>query len=359
MSRKARATRRIFASPDRMLGAKIVRSVPLLYEGGADSSLDRPAHVRAGSGLARVGGRIAVIQDDANFVALVDPGTGHARAIPLPVGPGGERQFGDDRGNKHLKLDLEACVTVPTAEGELLVAFGSGSSPRREHVAVLSALDGDAPRVALHHVPALYAALRDVRAFAGSEMNIEGAVYDAGVIRLFQRGNGGRGGAGRPVNATCTLEWAPVRAHLDDARAEPPEPRDVLQFELGSLDGLPLGFTDAALAGDVLLFSAAAEDSPDVTRDGRVAGSVVGVLHETVARWARLHDERGHPFSGKVEGVLVDPAAHDRVSVVVDRDDPGVPSELCDVVLTGPWWAADARGVPHGRPRAHPRPPLR
>jgi hypothetical protein len=335
-------TRRVVASADRKLGARIVRSSTLLYEGGADPALDRPAHVRAGSGLARVGRHIAVIQDDANFVALVDPATALARAVPLPEGPGGQRQFGDDRGNKHLKLDLEACVTVPTADGELLIAFGSGSSPRREHVAVLSALEGETPRVALHHVPALYAALRDARAFAGSEMNIEGAVYADGVIRLFQRGNGASRDGGHPVNATCALDWAALRTHLGDARADPPRPHDVVQFELGTLDGLPLGFTDAAFSNDVVFFSAAAEDSPDVTRDGVVAGSILGVVDQTGGtRWARLHDHDGGPFRGKVEGVLVDPVARDRLSVVVDQDDPGAPSELCDVMLTGPWWAAD------------------
>ena len=46
--------------------------------------------------------------------------------------------------------------------------------------------------------------------------------------------------------------------------------RDVVRYELGVIDGIPLGFTDATALGDAVLFSAAAEDSPDATRDGRV-----------------------------------------------------------------------------------------
>jgi len=332
------AARRVVALPDAALGARIVRSTPLLYATGADPQLDRPAHVRAGSGLAWLGGRIAVIQDDANFVALVDPLSGRAVAVPLPAGPSGERQFDDVRGNKHSKLDLEACVTVPTDAGELLVAFGSGSTARREHVLVVRGGHGAAPDVALHHAPALYAVLREARQFAGSEMNVEGAVYDAGVVRLFQRGNGAARDDVRPVNASCTLDWATLHAYLSDSRTDPPRPRDIVQYDLGSLDGFPLGFTDAALADSVLVFSAAAEDSPDVTRDGRVVGSVLGAVDaHGEARWTRLRDQNGRPFTGKVEGVLVDAGARRRVSVVVDQDDPSLPSELCQVALSGPW----------------------
>src|SRR5215207_7995120 len=95
---------RIVAREDPALGARVVRRTPLRYRDGDDASLDRPAHVRAGSGLAWVdtsrGPRLAVVQDDAHFVALVDPRDGLAEAIALPPGPGGLRQFDDGRGNK-------------------------------------------------------------------------------------------------------------------------------------------------------------------------------------------------------------------------------------------------------------------
>src|SRR5829696_7409339 len=120
----------IRARHDPALTARVVRSVPLLYAEGACAPLDRPAHVRSASGIARVAGRVAVIQDDANFVALIDPETGFAHAVTLPAGEGGVRQFDDLRGNKRFKLDLECCVTVDDDDGqEMLLAFGSGSLP--------------------------------------------------------------------------------------------------------------------------------------------------------------------------------------------------------------------------------------
>ena len=58
----------------------------MLYRDGPDRSLDRPAHVRAGSGLSWIGDRLVLVQDDANFVAVVDPATGFAESITLPAG---------------------------------------------------------------------------------------------------------------------------------------------------------------------------------------------------------------------------------------------------------------------------------
>ena len=86
------APRRVLRA-DPALRARIVRRLPMRYAAGADPAQDRPAHVRAGSALARVGGRLAVVQDDANFVALVDPETGLARPVALPRGAAGLRQF--------------------------------------------------------------------------------------------------------------------------------------------------------------------------------------------------------------------------------------------------------------------------
>ena len=117
--------------------ARVVRRVPLIYASGADAFTDRPAHVRASSGMAWIGERLAVVQDDANFVALVDTRSGQCEVVVLPAGHGGLRQFDDGRGNKRYKHDFEALVAVrnnPT----LLIAFGSGSSSRREHILVIA-----------------------------------------------------------------------------------------------------------------------------------------------------------------------------------------------------------------------------
>ena len=123
-------------SADPALEARIVEQHALYYQDGAQLAADRPAHVRAASSLARVPAGIAVVQDDANFVALIDVATAGVTAIDLPRGREGARQFDDVRGNKRWKLDLEACFAVESGAGTRLIVLGSGSSPLRERIVV-------------------------------------------------------------------------------------------------------------------------------------------------------------------------------------------------------------------------------
>jgi hypothetical protein len=323
---------------DPALAAAIVARTPLYYAEGAEPSLDRPAQVRAGSSLARVPGGIALVQDDANFIAVVDPNGPRVRAIPLPAGAAGRRQFDDRRGNKAHKLDLEACVAVDTEDGTLLLAFGSGSTAAREYVALVGGWESPEPHVTVAHVPRLYDTLRREHAFAGSELNIEGAVHLGDRVRLFGRGNGAPRADVRPINATCDLDWPTLLAHLRAPdRSPPPAPTNVVRYELTTLGSLALSFTDAALWRDTLLYTATAEDSPDATRDGRVTGSAIGVIDGVGrTRWTPLTDAAGRPFMGKVEGAAAGDAS-DRLFAVVDADDPDAASELCTVELRGEW----------------------
>jgi hypothetical protein len=328
--------RRVVAVEDGALRATVVRRVPLRYDAGADAAQDRPGHVRAASAVVWIGSRLAVVQDDANFLALVDPADLAVGVLPLPAGPGGLRQFDDRRGNKPEKLDLEAGLAVELDGGTRVLALGSGSTPARERLAVVDVAGGTAELRPAH---ALYAALRACTEFSGSELNVEGAALVPGALRLFNRGNGAARDGLRPVDATADLDWPRLRRYLDAPEAHtPPGPGRVVQYDLGRLDGLRLTFTDACRLGRRMLFTAAAEDSPDATRDGRVAGSALGVIGPAgEARYALLRAEDGTLFRGKVEGVAPDRRATGRVWVVIDADDPGVASELCVVELRGGW----------------------
>ena len=338
--------RRIVSVCDPALEARIVRRVPMHYATGADAALDRPGHVRAASSVAWIGDRIALVQDDANFIALVDPSTGQADAITLPAGKDDARTFDDARGNKKHKLDLEAMTRVPVATGAMLVAFGSGSKKRRENVLTLRFAVRDSPPVhdqpSLVPLPDLYAALRAEREFAGSEMNIEGALYLDGMIRLFGRGNGEARDEMHPLDATCDINWHALVAHLANPDADTvPAITRITQYALGEVDGVGFGFTDAIRAGRTSVFySAAAEASKDAGSDGEVGGSALGVIpndRRHTPRWTPVLDESGQRFTGKIEGLVLDPADASRALVVVDVDDHTHPSELCEIVLGGPW----------------------
>jgi hypothetical protein len=328
---------------DPRLRAVVVSRRPLVYDAGADAALDRPAHVRAGSGLARAAGRLVVVQDDASFLALLSP-DGTVEPVTLPHAVEGRRQFEAALGNKYQKLDLEACTTLP--DGRVL-AIGSGSRTVRTRIVLLAPGEGDAPPVVtLRDVPALYAALGNERRFSGSQLNVEGAAVlaDRGVLRLFQRGNGAPRDGFVPVNATCDLALGALLRHLDDPDAPVPALHDIAQWELGEIGGTRLGFTDACAAADRVFFLAAAEASPNACDDGGVSGVVLGVTDGLAAtgsaRLARLVAPDGTPFAMKAEGLSLDPADPQHALAVLDVDDATRPAELCELRLEGPWWEA-------------------
>lgn len=311
----------------------VERTIPLRYRDGAAPALDRPAFVRAGSGVTWWGGRLAVVQDDTAFVALVDPATGIAEGVPLPVADG-VRQFGVARGNKKRKPDLESVLSLP--DGRLL-AFGSGSTSARERLLVMG--EDQLPRWI--DASPLYRALRAEPTFAGSELNIEGAALLGDRVRLFQRGNGAVVDGVEPLNATVDLSLQELLDELSrwecgssgNCRVAL---RSITSYSLGELSGVALSFTDAAAWPSThpgrVAFLSAAEDSPDTYQDGLCAGSALGFIDpDGAVGHQALRTPAGEICRVKAEGIVFDRDDPSLAWVVLDLDDPDHPSELCSV----------------------------
>ncbi len=321
--------------------ARVLSRTALFYADGADAASDRPAHVRAGSGCCFVdvpgangsfGKRLAVVQDDALFVALVDVKTGKVGHIDLPA-IDGVRQFDKLRGNKALKLDLEACASVVVDGKNALLAMGSGSTTARE-VFVLVTVDpkASAPVVEQFSAASFFKGLHKNHDFAGDELNVEGFVVDGDRMKFFNRGNG----AGDAVDAVGEVSFSALLAHLRDPLAvAAPAIGKVKGFDLGAIDGTRLTFTDATKGPDgSVVFLAAAEASPNTYDDGEVKGTAVGILKaDGSVVTIPLLDEKGALLKDKVEGITLDPADPKRAYVVVDKDDPHAPAELLIVQL--------------------------
>lgn len=321
----------VIARPDARLRARITRRTSLLYARGADSEQDRPAHVRAASSIVRFGGELIIVQDDALFLANVAVHGGPTRDILLPWGRDNKRLFDDHRGNKAHKLDLEAAAVVQQDGRETLLIFGSGSTLARQSIVVVPF--GEEPRVV--DASALYEALRADKRFSGSELNIEGAVTLGRDLLLLQRGNGARIDDLQAADSTGRLEIRGLLHYLAGG-APPPALREVQGYWLG-LVGRPevrLTFTDATLHQGQVVYVAAAEASPDATRDGPVAGVALGVLHHDEARYTLVLDEDGRPSTDKIEGIVT---LDERTLIaVVDRDDPELPAELLHITWLDP-----------------------
>lgn len=256
-----------------------------------------------------------MIQDDTAFIATV--ARENVSAIALPRGADGRRRFEVALGNKHEKLDLEACMVV----GDELWAFGSGSTPVRERIVVI----GDGPRV-VDGGP-LY---ERVRTELGGGINLEGVARVGDELWLFHRGNTGPQDRGP---ATVRLDHAALERWLSGLGSVP-EVLGSSRFDLGEIGGVRLGFTDALGAGDRVFYLAAAEASPNAIDDGGVLASQLGVIEGEHVRAAML-TRGGAPF--KAEGLAFDPEDPRRAWIAIDPDDVDQPAQLCEVELLGPW----------------------
>lgn len=342
-------TRRALRDPK--LTARVTGSLEMIYYEGPSDEEDRPPHVRAASGLSAFREYLAVIQDDANWLGLID-GDQRIVAVPLPPAPSGARVFSKSRGNKDEKYDLEACITVPGKDGHELVGFSSGSRVGREWILrVKENLPDDRTSLTLEELARcleadfvearpFYDSLRANKEFSGAGLNIEGALtIDNDRIVLFQRGNARPGEGLEPVDAIAQMSWAALCRHLSDpANVPPPTLENVTAYDLGELDGVRLTFSDAEYLGERrILYSASAEDS----ETDHIAGSILGVIEaDGKARWTELIDQDGSAFSGKIEGLTLDPADPRKVHFVIDDDDETLPSQIFEAVLSDSFFSA-------------------
>jgi hypothetical protein len=298
------------AQLDPALGIRVLGSRELRYDVGAPLGEDRPAHVRAASGLAVFGGRLAVIQDDAAFIAFVGS---DVSAIALPRGANGRRRFEVGLGNKMEKLDLEACVAV----GDTLWAFGSGSAPAREKIALISYT------TRIHDAAPLY---RRMRHEVEGDINIEGAALVDDELWLCHRGNTGpadRGPAIVRFDRHAIARWLAGDGPVPDATFSE-------RYDLGP----GLGFTDAVAVGDRVFYLAAAEASANAIDDGAVLASQLGVIAGDRVRACELVID-GAP--AKAEGIAFDPERANHAWIAVDPDNVDTPARLYEIELVGPW----------------------
>ena len=300
--------------------ATLAELVPLRYAAAGRDGL--PAHVRAASALRRFENRLVIVQDDVNALAVRDA-DGTVRPVLLPAHASGRLVFDDEHGNKDEKLDLEACVTLPDGR---LVAFGSGSTPKREQ---LVAWGGGRESPSVIEGAGLYRVLRAAVIRDAARLNIEGAVISGGQLKLFHRGNDARDAGRAPSNAIAELDCNEFVAWLDGGAASSPSVSRVTTADLGDIDGVPFGFTDAvALDDGHIIVLACAEDSACAISDGPVLGCRVGVLDAHGLRLADVYDSSGARTLLKLEGIERRPGSSTEFDVAVDVDSPAAPAQL-------------------------------
>ena len=290
------------------------------------SDSDVREHLSAASGIVVAGEFLYVVADDEHYLGVFDL-TGQHDGITVRLFPG---ELPDDaHARKARKPDLEALLRLPSFPGYpngALLAFASGSKPNRQ-TGVLLGLDhtgalSDSPRPV--DLSALYAPLQ--RRFPG--LNIEGAAVCDRQIVLLQRASGKH-----PENALIRISLTAVLHALGSTGAlQLPElPVEIRTIDLGCVEHVPLGFTDAAALPDGrLVFSAVAESVDDTYHDGPCVAAAIGILgadgHVQTLEFVR-------PVR-KIEGIDARPdGAVIRLLLVSDGDDRRRPAGVFSATL--------------------------
>jgi hypothetical protein len=282
----------------------------------------RPAHLCAGSGVVRRGDYAYVIGDDELFLAVFKLSAAHEPGT-LQRALAGELPHDHD-ARSGAKPDLEALTVLPPFGGHpfgALLGLGSGSGPGRDRGFVWAldadgSLRGEAREVDLAPVYERLSEHIDA-------LNIEGASVIGDRLWLLQRGGGEDHAAG--IVAELSLDQV-MDSLQRDLRIDPYELAAMRAYDLGTLDGTPLTFSDATpVAQELLVFTASAEGE-----DHAIRGSVVGTLD----RGGDVQRLRTIDRRYKVEGVhaTIDTGVMDFL-FVCDQDDPEQPSPLLSAAM--------------------------
>jgi hypothetical protein len=278
----------------------------------------RPNFLSAASGLVRSGGELYVVADDELQLACFNA-TGHQPGKllrlfkgNLPLRP---------KARKKRKADLEILLRLPplaTHPRGALLALGSGSGSRRRRGALVSLDARGRARGAATTVDAVPLFTQLESTF--DDLNLEGGWLDGDSLCLLQRGH-----RGNSPNAVIELDYAAIATGLLRQQLPGLAPRRVTEVDLGAIDGIPLGFTDACNpAAGMWLYSAVAEDTNDARADGACIGAVIGLATRAGILWQRRIAPRF-----KIEGI--DARLRDgrlEILCVTDADDAAVPAQL-------------------------------
>jgi hypothetical protein len=265
--------------------------------------------VHAGSGLTWHDGHLVAVQDHALSAGRIDPRTGKTQLIVFDAE--------DDPPSPDARPDFEAAVTAD--DGRVYI-LGSGSAETRRRIA---RLDFARHEVALISAPRFYEVVEQA---LGRTPCIEGAVLRGDVLRLFHRGSDAR------TDPSATVDLPASSLDGSGARS-----LSTTTFDLGSLDGVPFAFTDAAGFDDGrILYTAVASKGHSAHTEGVPLGVAVGVLDDTGARWTLLWEADGRPSNRGVEGVALDPGGESGW-LITDPVRDEAPAVLCRLKLQGDW----------------------
>ena len=292
------------------------------------TSIGRPLHLAAASGLVQVGDYLYVVADDEHHLGVFSATQPVAGTLVTLF----EGELPDElEERKARKPDMEALVVLPAVEDYpdgALLAIGSGSKKRRRRAVLLGlAADG-----AINTAPKIvdFSELYEELKTTFDDLNIEGAFIDADTLYLLQRGNKAETAQNARIAVKLEKVWKAIRK---DKPVSAKALGEIQAYDLGVASGVPLCFTDAARLPDGgWVFSAAAEATDNSYHDGEFVGAAVGIVKPT----GELFHIQRLDATYKIEGVAARVEGETlHLLMVTDADNPAQAATLLQASWTG------------------------
>ncbi len=281
----------------------------------------------SGSGLEVSGDSMYIISDNAPAYYKMDLRTMEYAVYPI-------KGFTSDGYviPKKTKHDLEGSVIGKINGQEYLLAFGSGSSPRRETLLMID----------IHHKKAdrkiplarLYSALRTKYELSDEALNVEGAAVCKERLYLFLR----------KKNMVISMKWADFEQYISDPVEGniPPSASEYLMLPKHS--GVSAGFSGATeivyKGEEAIMFCASLEHTPNHIDDGPVFGSYMGIMHPDkkgkmeIVALEIIRNEKGKILKEKIESIAVISSETTNYNTLIISDNDNGVSKLFEVAIT-------------------------
>lgn len=271
--------------------------------------------IPAGSGLLLEKDSLYIISDNSPSLFKLNLKSNNYREIAIN---------GMDKNQyelpKRTKPDFESSLILKIKDRNYLLAFGSGSAPRREVLLMLEiGKEHVQKRIPLN---GLYAELRKRHGLSDEALNIEGAACCHGRIYLFLR----------KKNMVISMVEKDFIDYLETPLEKTVPASSEQIITLPRHGGVFAGFSGATeiryKGKEAILFCASLEHTPNAIDDGPVSGSYVGLLTEQRGKLDLgeinfVRDQRGNILKDKIESVVVsegDSGSYKAI-LVADNDD--------------------------------------
>ncbi len=281
----------------------------------------------SGSGLEVSGDSMYIISDNAPAYYKMDLKT--MKYAEYPINGFTSDGYVIPKKTKH---DLEGSVIGKINGQEYLLAFGSGSSPRREMLMMVD----------IHHkatdrkVPLnrLYSALRTKYELSDEALNIEGAAVCKERLYLFLR----------KKNMVISMKWMDFEQYIIDP-LEGSIPASASEYlMLPKHSGVSAGFSGATeiiyKGEEAIMFCASLEHTPNHIDDGPVFGSYMGIMRPDkkgkmeIEALEIIKNEKGKILKEKIESIAIISSDTTNYKTLIVSDNDNGMSRLFEVSIS-------------------------